>query len=130
MPNIFQVTAVPEYLKTNTEFYVEYELLDSDRIDIICQKYYNDSTYEFLVYAFNDIVDPEEDLPKFGKELDRYILGKVPSGKSQNDRVFSGNDLTSYRDYYVSINNTKKKIKLPKPPYVELVIQAIERNYE
>ena len=45
-------------IKKRTAVYYDYVVKDSDRPDIIAEKYYEDSRLDWVIFLVNDIIDP------------------------------------------------------------------------
>lgn len=63
-------------LKDRAAVYYEYDIQDGERADIIADKYYGNSTYEWLVFLANDIIDPQFDWPLSQRNFESYIKSK------------------------------------------------------
>ena len=76
MTNIMnRAEIIPSLLKNPLLFY-SYDIKESDRPDIIADKYYNDSNRYWMVLLANNIIDPQGGWPLSGQQFDQYILSK------------------------------------------------------
>lgn len=74
-----------EAIKNKVAIYYDYVVKDSDRPDIVAEKYYGDSSLDWVLFIVNDIVDPYYDWPLNAEEFDSYmrsLYGSVPAAKS------------------------------------------------
>lgn len=60
----------------NTTSYVAHNVKDTDNLDYLALKYYNNPTYWWVIAAFNDIQDP------FIRLVDSYSVIKIPNIQS------------------------------------------------
>ena len=82
-----RVELIPSLLK-NPQIFYSYDIKDSDRPDIIANKYYNDVNRFWIVLYSNQAMDPEYDLPLSGQKLQAYINDKYQAdAKSANTSV-------------------------------------------
>lgn len=73
--------------------YYNYYWQDSDRVDIIADKYYGDSRYSWLVQLSGEVWDWIYDLPLTGELFEEYLLQKY-------DTVSDVNELHSILHHY------------------------------
>lgn len=60
-------------IKNRTAVYYDYVVKDSDRPDIIAEKYYEDSRLDWVLFLVNDIVDPYYDWPLNHESFQEYM---------------------------------------------------------
>jgi len=70
-----RVEIIPSLLKNPLLFY-SYDIKDSDRPDIIANKYYNDSNRFWMVLYSNQTMNPQWDLPLNSRQFGEYIVSK------------------------------------------------------
>jgi hypothetical protein len=87
------VTDITRALKLTTFFndrsliLYEYVVKESDRPDIIAEKYYNDSTLDWVLFLTNKIIDPYFQWPMTQTELESYVrqkYGSIPAAQATN----------------------------------------------
>jgi hypothetical protein len=69
---------IPSLLKNPLIFY-SYDVKESDRPDIIADKYYNDSNRFWMIFYANQTINPQWDLPLTSQQFDKYIINKYMS---------------------------------------------------
>jgi len=70
-----RVQIIPSLLRNPLLFY-SYDLKESDRPDIIANKYYDDSNKYWMVLYANEIIDPLYDWPLTSQQFDAYLKDK------------------------------------------------------
>lgn len=74
-----------EAVKRNNIIFYEYQILDTDRPDIIATKYYGDARLDWLIMLANNIIDPYYDWPLSNVNFNNYmksLYGSVSSAKT------------------------------------------------
>jgi len=59
--------------------FYDYEVKDSDRPDIVAQKFYGDGSLDWIIFIANDIVDPFYDWPMTDRNFNNFIKSKYGS---------------------------------------------------
>ena len=59
--------------------FYDYEVKDSDRPDVIAQKFYGDGSLDWIIFITNDIIDPYYDWPMTTNNFNNYIKSKYGS---------------------------------------------------
>lgn len=129
-----RVEIIPSLLKSPLVFY-SYDIQDSDRPDIIANKYYGDSYRYWMVLYANQIIDPQADWPLTSSQFDLYLLDKyrqnaadelhIPVKEVSSSQIYSYTQSTIYR--YTKTITTKDNTSL-KETSKTLVID--ETTYE
>jgi hypothetical protein len=70
---------VENIIKSPNLIFYDYMIKDRDRPDIIADKYYGDSTLDWLVFIVNNIFDPYFQWPLNDKQFNDYIVQKYGS---------------------------------------------------
>jgi len=144
--NILQKVNIRQSIKDATEAFVEYELVDGDRPEIIAHKVYGSVNYHWVVLLMNDIVNPYYDWILQEDEVEKLIdkrYGVVNRSAlhhyvdSDGDEIVDeGNieQLQFVRKYFISnmqheieCNNKKRKIKVLDPKYLNIVEDEIKK---
>ena len=94
--NILAKIAFQKNLQQNFEIFHPYTIREGDRADIIANKYYGDSGYDWLVYYSNNVVDPYYDWYMDGESFKRYITDKYGS------LTVANRNIKFFRSNYVS----------------------------
>lgn len=79
---------VKNSIKDRTALYYDYVIQDSDRPDIIAEKYYGDSTLDWILFITNDIVDPYYDWPLNEEGFNDYMTSIYGSVSAAHQTVF------------------------------------------
>lgn len=65
-------------LKRSVNFY-PYTVTNDERADHIAENYYGDSSYDWLVYLSNNIIDPQNEWPKSENVMNDFLIAKYGS---------------------------------------------------
>ena len=85
--NITLRAAFIDRLKQLSSIYYPYVIRDGETADIIASKYYGDSTYDWLVYLTNNIIDPYTQWPKDTITFQNYIIKKYGSEQEARSAI-------------------------------------------
>ena len=77
--NLMAKIAFQKTIQQNYEIFHPYTIREGDRADIIANKYYGDSGYDWIVYYCNNVVDPYYDWYMDGDSFKRFITDKYGS---------------------------------------------------
>jgi hypothetical protein len=77
--NVLVSFTIQKLLKDKTVIYYPYSIKESDRPDIISQKYYDDPTLDWILYATNKIVNPLWEWPLNYVSFQNYLKNKYGS---------------------------------------------------
>lgn len=98
-------------LKELAAVYYPYQVQDGDTPDNIAAKYYGDSSFDWLVYLANNIIDPYTQWPKPQLQFDDYIVQKYGSREAAQDQILF------YRRYpttaYISVDGSDFSTTIP-----------------
>lgn len=120
----------------NITIYDEYDILDNETPELIAEKIYGNSKYHWIIMLVNERYDYTNDFPLSSYDLEKYINDKytnpyaihhyVSSDGYIVDSNYSGATSVSNYNYEVSINESKRRIKIvPK-----LLIDKILSEYK
>jgi hypothetical protein len=104
---------IPSLLKNPLIFYA-YDMKDSDRPDIISNKYYDDVNRFWMVLYSNQIVDPEYDFALSGQKFNAYLKAKYPTTDINSTYEYR-KTITTYDP--ISLTSTTKTIVIDLPTY-------------
>lgn len=76
-----------ERLKQISSVYYPFVVEDGDTPDNIAAKYYGDSSFDWLVYMANDIIDPYTQWPKTYLQFEEYIVKKYGSREAAQTQI-------------------------------------------
>lgn len=113
-------------LKRAVSFY-PYTITDDERADQVAENYYGDSSYDWLVYLSNNIIDPHNEWPKTENAMVDFLTAKYGSiantqqqiayyqvGYIYDDRVIGTNVYAALpgnqKKYWVPNINTREEV--------------------
>lgn len=76
-----------EAIKKYSTMYYPYVIRDRDTADSIAAKYYGSSSYDWLVYMANNIIDPYTEWPKPYLQFQDYIVKKYGSMEAAVEQI-------------------------------------------
>lgn len=85
--NVTTRVAFIDAVKKYSTMYYPYVVQDRDTAETIASKYYGSSSYDWLVYLANDIVDPYTQWPKHQLMFDDYIVKKYGSQQAARSQI-------------------------------------------
>lgn len=77
--NLFARVTVREDLKLSPTVYLPLIIEEGERADMVAYDYYDNSTYSWLIYLANDIIDPYYDYPMTQGDFEAYLKKKYGS---------------------------------------------------
>lgn len=77
--NIIAKVRFEESVAKNLAVFYPYTIVEGERPDQIAQRYYDDPTYDWVIYLSNNITDPYHEWPMSQQILDEYIATKYGS---------------------------------------------------
>ena len=77
--NLLAKIRFEESIKKHAAVFYPYTVIEGERPDQIAEHYYDDATYDWMIYLANGIVDPYHDWPKSQRVFDQYITNKYGS---------------------------------------------------
>jgi len=117
---------IPSLLKNPLIFY-SYDMKDSDRPDIIANKYYNDVNKFWLVLYSNQAMDPEYDLVLNSQKFSAYLKAKYPTTDITNTIKEYRKTITTYDAS--SLTTTSKTIVIDATTYNNTIIGTTTNNF-
>jgi hypothetical protein len=79
LTNITNRYKIKKLLQDKGVVFYDYYVKDSDRPDIIAQKFYGDGSLDWIIFLTNDIVDPYYDWPMTNDNFNNFIKSKYGS---------------------------------------------------
>lgn len=156
LSNITIRAKIPNEILTNERFVVSYNLSERDTPELLSDRLYQTVEYYWIVLLYNQIYDMENQWPRTQTKLIEYISETYPLNELYDVLYYTdvnGNivDLDSYRlkesdfsltdpqiiskyrlspvsvyDHELELNEQKRKVKIVKPEYVGLFVNALK----
>jgi len=117
--NILRRFKVRDSLSERTDVFYEYSIQEGDRPDVIAEKFYGNANYAWVVLHYNNIIDPQFDWPLFGRDFDRFIVGKYGSIQSA---------VTTIKNYYKIIRAATVKNDGTRLEAYEVIVDETTYN--
>lgn len=134
--NLAKRSIIPRSYFNDSAYYMEYDVEDGETPVMIADRFYDDADLYWIVMAFNQISDVDDQWPLTTHEFDEYVGwvyggslysihhyesaetgAQVPSDWPEYDRVPITNWDHEYRE-----NEAKRHIKLLLPQYADSVV--------
>lgn len=139
--NILLRNKINDDVKNNFAIYDEYDIMDGETPEIVAHKFYGNAQLHWLVLHMNDIIDPRYDWPLNTLNLYNYCVSKYAANvnaahhyiNSNGDIVDStavGATPVSNYQYEQDVNEGKRRIKILKQPYVDIVMREFFNTLE
>ena len=102
-----RVQIIPSLLRNPLLFY-SYDVKESDRPDIIANKYYDDSNKYWMVLYANEIMDPLYDWPLTSQQFDAYLKNKYSAAAGGDAFVltYTTSTVQEYRKTITTYDST------------------------
>jgi len=102
-----RVQIIPSLLRNPLLFY-SYDLKESDRPDIVANKYYDDSNKYWMVLFANEIMDPLYDWPLTSQQFDAYLKNKYSAAAGGDAFVltYTTSTVQEYRKTITTYDST------------------------
>ena len=71
-----------DVLKNRTALYYTHDIEEGQTLEFIADRYYGDSTLDWVIYIVNDIIDPQYDLPLDYQQFIAFVRSKYSSVES------------------------------------------------
>ena len=130
-----RVEIIPSLLRNPLLFY-SYDLKESDRPDIIANKYYDDSNKYWMILYANEIMDPQWDWPLTSKQFNDYLTDKYSEAAGGDAFVFTyttgtvqeyRKTITTYDS--TSLTTTEKTIVIDLATYNSTTTGSITQTF-
>lgn len=140
VPNILIRFVINDEIKNNYSFYDEYDIIDGDTPEILADKYYGSSEYYWLILHMNDILDPRFEWPLSTFNLIKYCEGKYDNiydihhyenaqGYIVNSTAIGATSVSNFQ-YEERLNDTKRRIKLLKPQFLQSQVNEFNNKLD
>lgn len=129
--NIIARIRFEESVTKNLALFLPYQIQDGQRADQIAEQYYNDSTYDWIIYLSNNITDPLHQWPKTQDILENFITAKYGSIANAQQQIayyrvnYETDDRVISTSAYDALGTAEKQYWAPILSYNNRVI-----NYE
>lgn len=138
--NIFLRLSINQNIKDNLSLFDEYDVLDGETPELVAFRFYKNTQFHWLILHMNEILDPRFDFPLSQLNLVKYCQSKYTniygihhyinsSGYIVNSTQVGATSVSNY-DYEESLNESKRRIKILKPQYVEAVNREFNNKLE
>lgn len=122
----------------NQVFYEEIDVPEGDTPEILADKVYGNSLYHWVILLANNIVDPVLDWPMTQNQLANYVEQKYSNGLygthhyEDVDGIIVNQGAETYPvsnyEYESRINDTKRRIKIPRKEAIQQIVQEFEKT--
>lgn len=137
--NILLRIQISDDIKNNLSLFDEYDVLDGETPEIVADRFYGNPQYHWLVLHYNDILDPRFDWPLSTRNLIKYCQSKYTNiygthhyensdGFIVNSTAPGATSVSNYK-YEESVNESKRRIRVLKPQYVESVVREFNNKF-
>jgi hypothetical protein len=130
-----RVDIIPSLLRNPLLFY-SYDLKESDRPDIIANKYYDDSNKFWMVLYANEIMDPLYDWPLTSQQFDAYLKNKYSAAAGGDAFVltYTTSTVQEYRKTITtydstSLETTSKTVVVDLTTYNSITTGSITQTF-
>lgn len=131
--NIFLRIVFSDEIKNNYGLFDEYDVLDGETPEILADRFYSNPQYHWIILHMNDMLDPRYDWPLSSNNLRLYCESKYENindvhhyvnadGYIVNSTAPGAVAVTNFQ-YEDELNETKRRIKVLKPEYLEAVVR-------
>lgn len=85
--NIIAKIRFEESVVKNLAVFLPYEIQEGQRPDQIAENYYNDPTYDWVIYLSNNITDPYHQWPKTQDVFENFVVAKFGSIANSQQQI-------------------------------------------
>jgi len=133
--DISQNVRVRKAILESITLYDEYDIRDGETPEIISEKIYGSPLYHWVVMLCNERYNYIDDFPLPIPELEKHVTAKYGSGNEYDahhyvntngfivDASQSGATPVSNYDYEVTVNESKRRIKLISPTLLNTILK-------
>lgn len=89
LTNIMLHSRVLDLAANKSAVFYEYDIKDTDRPDTLAYRYYGDSSYDWVLFVTNNMIDPTTDWPINESVFSTYIENKYGSMSKATQTVHS-----------------------------------------
>lgn len=119
---------------SNVTVYDEYDIVEGETPEHVAEKVYKNPNYHWIIMLTNEIYDYKKDWCLSSNMLETYIDDKYGSSKYTTkyyinsdgfivDSTYAGTKYpVSYYDYEISINESKRRIKIIPKIYIDKIL--------
>lgn len=131
--DITQNVRLRKEILSNVTLYDEYDIRDGETPEIISEKIYGSPLYHWVVMLCNEKYNYVDDFPLPSYELEKHITAKYGAGNEYDTHHYvdnkgfivdstQGTSVSNY-DYEVSVNESKRRIKLISPSLLNNILK-------
>ena len=123
---------------SNVTLYDQYDVVDGETPEIIAEKVYGSPYYHWVVMLCNENFDYINDFPLPQQELSQYVTNKYGAGNEYNTHHYvdrngyvvnsNAEGAASVSNFYyeISVNESKRRIKLISPSLLNTILQNFQ----
>jgi hypothetical protein len=134
--NVIAKVKFEESVSKNLAVFYPYTLEDGERADQVAETYYEDSSYDWIVYLSNGIIDPYNDWPKQDNVMEEYIVAQY--GTAANAQIqtafyrvnYETDDRVISTSAYTALSGGQKKYWSPTTNYNDQVIGYQRKEFD
>ena len=136
--NILLRNVINSEIKNNLSLFDEYDIVDGETPEILADKFYSNSQLHWVILLYNDILDPRYDWPLSQYNLKKYCENKYTNTQATHHYVDSNGRIVnsthaeavsvSNFQYEDELNESKRRIKILKPMYVDAVAKEFAKK--
>ena len=130
-----RVQVIPSLLRNPLLFY-SYDVKESDRPDIVANKYYDDSNKYWMVLYANEIMDPLYDWPLTSQQFDAYLKNKYSQAAGGDAFVltYTTSTVQEYRKTITtydstSLETTTKTVVIDLTTYNSITTGSVTQTF-
>lgn len=134
--NLTLKVIINDKIKNNYSIMDEYDVVDGETPEIVSYKIYRTPQLHWFILLTNDIVDPRFEWPLSNYDLIQYCEGKYTNpydthhwentdGYVVNETAPGAVSVSNFQ-YEDRLNESKRRIKLIKPRYVDAIVSEIK----
>lgn len=133
--DITQNVRLRKEILSSVTVYDEYDIMEGETPEIISEKIYGSPLYHWVIMICNERYNYVDDFPLTQQQLDNHVTEKYGAGNeydthhyvdlNQNIVDSSNPNATSVSnyDYEISINESKRRIKLISPTLLNTILK-------
>ena len=151
--NIMVRGKIRDLVKSQNTLYYQYTINDSDRPDILAQKYYGNPDYTWAIFYANDIFCPIFEWPLDSTQFNKYLISKYGSVEATqsltavheylldekyiiDEKTFLDINIESSRkrlvtiyDYEFELNEVKRNISILDVKYIRQINNELRQLF-
>jgi hypothetical protein len=123
--NFFRRAYIPESILSQYVAFQDYKIIGDDRPDVVAQKYYNNSNYDWLIFITNNIQNIRTDWPMTQIDLNNYLFDKYTEQELSEIHHYETREVRNSQDHVI----LRAGIRV-SPNYIFKYTEEIGNNLE